>query len=163
MLKPQVFPNLPVLLVDANPYARRIVKGMLDHVGIRHVVDAPDGGEALQKLTLFKPGIIILDWDVPLLSAHDLLTILRDPEASTETGVPVIVMSAAPTRRVVEQAAEHGIHHLLRKPFAPKALWQRIAVFYECLEPVLDISAQVDTPLLPDRPVSTRPMMGLTQ
>lgn len=161
MHKTPVFPNLPVLLVDGNPYARRIVKGMLDHVGIRHVVDAPDGGDALQKLTLFKPSLIILDWDAPLLSAFDLLTILRDPEASTETGVPVIVMSAAPTRRVVEQAAEHGIHHLLRKPFAPKALWQRIALFYECLDAVVDISAQVDSPLLPDRPVTPRPALGL--
>ena len=150
MHKLPVFPNLPVLLVDGNSYSRRIVKGMLELAGIKHVIDAPDGGDALQKLTQFKPGLIILDWDAPMLSAYDLLTILRDPDASTETAVPVIVMAVAPTRRVVEQAAEHGIHHLLRKPFAPKALWQRIAVFYESLDPVVDVSPQVDTPLLPD-------------
>lgn len=151
MLKPPVFPNLPVLLVDDSSFARRIIRNMLEPVGIRHVIEAPDGAEALQRLTQFKPGLIVLDWNLPVLSAFDLLAILRDPSASTETAVPVIVVTASPTRRLIDQAARRDVQHVLRKPFGPKTLWQRIACFYDQLDPVLDVRTGLDAPLLPER------------
>jgi two-component system, chemotaxis family, chemotaxis protein CheY len=155
MLKPPVFPNLPVLLVDDSAFARRIIRNMLEPVGIRHIIEAPDGAEALQRLTQFKPGLIVLDWHLPVLSAFDLLSILRDPGSSTETAVPVIVVTAAPTRRVIDQAAQRDVTHVLRKPFGPKTLWQRISCFYDQLEPVVDVRAGLDTPLLPERGTRT--------
>jgi DNA-binding response OmpR family regulator len=59
------------------------------------------------------------------------LDVLRDPKASSETDVPVIVMSASPTRRLINEAGERNVRHVLKKPFAPKALWQRIATFFD--------------------------------
>ncbi len=66
-----------------------------------------------------------------MLGAKGVLDILRDPKASSETDVPVIVMSASPTRRLVNDAAERNVKHVLKKPFAPKALWQRIATYFD--------------------------------
>lgn len=151
MPKPPVFPNLPVLLVDDSSFARRIIRNMLEPVGIRHIIEAPDGAEALQRLTQFKPGLIVLDWNLPVLSAYDLLAILRDPGASTETAVPVIVVTASPTRRLIDQAARRDVQHVLRKPFGPKMLWQRISCFYDQLDPVLDVRSGLDAPLLPEK------------
>jgi two-component system chemotaxis response regulator CheY len=151
MLKPPVFPNFPVLLVDDSAFARRIIRNMLEPVGIRHIIEAPDGAEALQRLTQFKPGLIVLDWNLPVLSAFDLLAILRDPGASTETHVPVIVVTAAPTRRLIDQAAERDVVHVLRKPFGPKLLWQRIACFYDELDPDAELAVGLETPLLPEK------------
>jgi CheY-like chemotaxis protein len=161
MLKPQsscdtpVFPNLPVLLVDDSPFARRILRSMLEPVGIRQIIEANDGEEALDRLSKIKPSLIILDWNLPKMSAFQLLEILRDPRASTETAVPVIVVTAAPTKRVIEEAALREVVHVLRKPFAPKVLWQRIACFFKQLDPVLDIREGMDAPLLPSRKVRT--------
>jgi two-component system, chemotaxis family, chemotaxis protein CheY len=154
MHKPPAFPNLPVLVVDDSPFARRIIRGMLEPVGIRHVIEAPDGAEALQRLTQFKPGLIVLDWNLPVLSAYDLLSVLRDPSRSAETAIPVIVVTSAPTRGVIEKAAQRDVIHVLRKPFAPKALWQRIACFYNQLEPVIDVRAGLEQPLL----IESRPV-----
>ncbi len=131
MFKTPVFPNLPVLVVDDSPFARKIVRSMLEPVGIRQVVEAGDGGDALQRLAQFKPSLIILDWNLPVLGAKGVLDVLRDPKASSETDVPVIVMSASPTRRLINDAAERNVRHVLKKPFAPKALWQRIATFFD--------------------------------
>lgn len=131
MFKTPVFPNLPVLVVDDSPFARKIVRSMLEPVGIRQVVEAADGGDALQRLSKFKPALIILDWNLPVLGAKGVLDVLRDPTASSETDVPVIVMSAWPTRRLVADAGVRNVRHVLKKPFAPKALWQRIATFFD--------------------------------
>jgi two-component system, chemotaxis family, chemotaxis protein CheY len=154
MHKPPVFPNLPVLVVDDSPFARKIIRSMLEPVGIRHVIEAPDGAEALHRLTQFKPGLIVLDWNLPVLSAYDLLSVLRDPSRSAETTIPVIVVTSSPTRGVIEKAAQRDVIHVLRKPFAPKALWQRIACFYSRLDPVVDVRAGLESPLL----VESRPL-----
>ena len=45
----------------------------------------------------------------------------------------------------------HHVVHVLRKPFAPKALWKRISCFFDELAPVVDIFAGGDAPLLASR------------
>ncbi|MHB2166364.1 response regulator [Alsobacter sp. R-9] len=131
MFKTPVFPNVPVLVVDDSPFARRILRSMLEPVGIRQIYEASDGGDALQRLAQFKPALIILDWNLPVLNAKGVLDVLRDPKTSSETDVPVIVMSASPTRRIINEASERNVKHVLKKPFAPKALWQRMATFFD--------------------------------
>lgn len=131
MLKAPVFPNVPVLLVDDSAFARRILRGMLETVGMRHVIEAQDGGDALDRLSKFKPSLIILDWTLPVLGAKEVLDVLRDPRASTETHIPVIVMTGHPTRRMVNEAAKRQVKHVLKKPFGPKVLWQRLATFFD--------------------------------
>ncbi|MFO1152015.1 MAG: response regulator [Alsobacter sp.] len=159
MHKQPVFPNLPVLVVDDSPFARKIIRSMLEPVGIRQIIEAPDGAEALQRLTQFRPGLIVLDWNLPVFSAFDLLSVLRDPARSAETAIPVIVVTSAPTRGVIERAAQRDVIHVLRKPFAPKALWQRIACFYNQLDPVIDVRAGLEQPLLVEsRPAAPAPL-----
>lgn len=131
MFKTPVFPNLPVLVVDDSPFARRTIRGMLETVGMRHVVEAGDGNDALVRLSQFKPAMIILDWNLPIVDAAGVLDVLRDPRASTETTIPVIVMTASPTRRLINEALKREVRHVLKKPFGPKMLWQRISTFFD--------------------------------
>lgn len=131
MFKTPVFPNLPVLVVDDSPFARRTIRGMLETVGMRHVIEATDGNDALLRLSQFKPALIVLDWNLPILDAAGVLDVLRDPRASTETSIPVIVMTASPTRRLINEASKREVRHVLKKPFGPKMLWQRIATFFD--------------------------------
>jgi CheY-like chemotaxis protein len=163
MLKPPAFPNLPVLLIDDSAFARRILRSMLEPVGLRQVIEAGDAEEALKRLSKVKPSLILLDWNLPTMSARDLLAILRDPARSTDPGVPVIVVTARPTMRVIEDAARSRVVHVLRKPFAPKTLWGRIGCFLSELEPVVDIRSGLEAPLLarsgPSRPDSLGSML----
>ena len=136
MFKNPVFPNVPVLLVEESVFVRRTVRGMLEQSGLRHVIEADDGTDALTRLTQFKPAMILLDWEISGVPAAQILALLRDPNRSTETCVPVIIMSATPTRKLVDIAAESNVRHILRKPVSPKALWQRIADFIPTIEAV---------------------------
>jgi two-component system chemotaxis response regulator CheY len=146
MFKTPSFPNIPVLLVDDSAFVRRMVRGMLEPVNLRYVIECRDGAEALLRLTQFRPGLIIIDWNLPILSAIDVLDVLRDPSRSNDADVPIIVMTSTPTQRTLAQAAARKVKTVLKKPFAPKALWQRIEHFYAADAP--QIAANDGTGLL---------------
>ena len=50
MIATPTFPDLSALVVDESLYIRRIVRDMLMRVGIKRVLEAPDGAEALGVL-----------------------------------------------------------------------------------------------------------------
>jgi CheY-like chemotaxis protein len=131
MIKAPLYSSVTVLVADESPFVRRIVRNMLLSVGMRHVVEASTGYEALERLGEIKPGLIIMQWELPEFSTVEILDILRDPSRVRETSVPVIVTTERPTRRVVDSAAERQVHHVLRKPFSPKMLWERIGHFFD--------------------------------
>ncbi len=50
MIATPTFPDLAALVVDESLYIRRILRDMLTRVGIKRVLEAPDGAEALGVL-----------------------------------------------------------------------------------------------------------------
>jgi two-component system chemotaxis response regulator CheY len=127
VIRTPVFPNVPVLLLDENAFVRRTIRGMLEQANMRQVVEAADVREAIFLLTRMKPGLIVMDWE-PRSAA--LLEMLRDPRRSTQTSLPVIAITSYPTAKMIDAAIGQNVAFVLRKPFGPKHLWQRIARFF---------------------------------
>ncbi|MFZ4531850.1 MAG: response regulator [Alsobacter sp.] len=121
------FVDVPALVVDDSGFVRTQVRDMLAQVGLKSVTSVGDVQSALVALHRFSPRIILLDWYLPDHNASTLLHVLRDPGTSAYPDVPVVLMSGLPTRQLVDEAAGFGIVHLLRKPFSPRQLWQRLA------------------------------------
>ena len=126
MLTTPVFPDLAALVADDSLYLRRILRDMLMRVGIKRVLEAPDGREALGILGDSKPDIVILDWDLGVLSGEEFVRLTRTPATSPAPTVPIILMMARPRRYNVERAAELGVNEIVAKPFSPKVLWARL-------------------------------------
>jgi len=121
------FVNVPALVVEDSGFVRMLVRDMLAQVGLRTVTSVGDVQSALAALHRFSPRFILLDWYLPDRDASQLLQVLRDPATSAFPDVPVVLISGLPTRELVDDAAGYGIVHLLRKPFSPRQLWQRLA------------------------------------
>lgn len=126
MIATPVFPDLAALVVDESLYSRRIVRDMLTRVGIKRVLEAPDGAEALGALGESKPDLVILDWDLAILSGEEFLRLTRTPATSPAPTVPIILMLSKPRRYVVDRALALGVNEIVAKPFSPKALWSRL-------------------------------------
>jgi two-component system, chemotaxis family, chemotaxis protein CheY len=126
MIATPTFPDLAALVVDESLYIRRILRDMLARVGIKRVQEAPDGAEALGVLGESKPDLVILDWDLAILSGEEFIRLTRTPTTSPAPTVPIILMLSRPTRYVVDRAIALGVNEIIAKPFSPKVLWSRL-------------------------------------
>jgi len=138
-MKPH-FVDVPALVVEDSGFVRMLVRDMLGQVGLRSVTSVGDVQSALSALHRFSPRFILLDWYLPDHNASQLLHVLRDPGTSAYPNVPVVLISGLPTRQLVDDAAAFGIVHLLRKPFSPRQLWQRLAAIP--LQSVGDVASE---------------------
>jgi PleD family two-component response regulator len=126
MIATPTFPDLAALVVDESLYMRRILRDMLTRVGIKRVLEAPDGAEALGVLAESKPDLVILDWDLAILSGEEFIRLTRTPTTSPAPSIPMILMVSKPRRYVVDRAMSLGVNEIIAKPFSPKILWSRL-------------------------------------
>lgn len=105
---------------------RSIVRTILMGFGTRQIIEAADGADGLEKLDSFNPDIVILDWEMPVLSGGEMVNLIRRP-GYRHAYVPIILLTAHTERSRIMEARDMGVHEVLRKPVSPKALYQRIA------------------------------------
>lgn len=120
------FPDLAALVADESQYIRRILRDMLMRVGIRRVLEAPDGAEAIGVLGESKPDLVILDWDLGILSGEEFVRLTRASATSPSPTIPIILMLSKPRRSAVDRAMALGVNEIIAKPFSPKVLWSRL-------------------------------------
>jgi two-component system chemotaxis response regulator CheY len=95
-----------VLLVDDSGLARRSMRAMLESDGFE-VVEAEDGIAALERYFLEKPDAVLLDLVMKGMYGLDVLTKLRELDATAR----VIVVSAdvqSSSHQLVEAAGANG-------------------------------------------------------
>src|SRR5580693_6487891 len=65
--------SLTVLVVDDNQYMRKMIRNLLVNCGIKDIYEANDGIAALDAIRSIAPDVVILDWEMPLLSGAELV------------------------------------------------------------------------------------------
>ena len=100
-----------VLIIEDDPVTREVIAHTLSD----YTVDAVnDGVSGLAKLISFKPDLVVLDLDLPIIDGFKILEHIR-----LSLNVPVIIVSGSRVRatdRVL--AAELGADYYLTKPFS---------------------------------------------
>jgi two-component system chemotaxis response regulator CheY len=106
-----------VLIVDDDPFIRKLIATTLEDVAGFDLHEAADGLQALEVARRERPTLVFLDVDMPELNGIEACRRLRADEA---TGEPTIVMlTAAHGDSVERQAEEAGADLFLTKPFSP--------------------------------------------
>jgi two-component system, chemotaxis family, chemotaxis protein CheY len=120
------FPDILVLVAEPSVHMRRIIREVLTRSGIRRLLEASDGAEAIEMFATAIPDLVIVDWDMPMLSGEEFIRLARNPHTSPSAKVPILMVLSNPQRHIVEKSISLGVSDLLVKPFSPKALWQRM-------------------------------------
>jgi CheY-like chemotaxis protein len=106
-----------VLVVDDDPFIRKLVTTTLEDVSDVDLNQAGDGVEALEIARRKCPALVFLDLDMPRMDGIETCRRLR---ADPLTSSAVIVMVTAAHGDDVEQRAEiAGADLFLTKPFSP--------------------------------------------
>jgi DNA-binding response OmpR family regulator len=115
-------PDLVVLVAEPSVHMRRIVREILLRAGIKRIIEA----DALGQYTTLVPDIVILEWDMPMLSGEDFIRLARTSPETNKRDTPIIVTLSNPQKTTVDMAIKLGIHDILAKPLSPKVLCTRM-------------------------------------
>jgi two-component system, chemotaxis family, chemotaxis protein CheY len=121
-----VIQSLCVLVVDDNQYMRKVVRTLLVNCGVKDIYEATDGIAALDSIRTVAPDVVILDWEMPLLSGPELVRIVRSPGVIPMPDVPIIMLTGHGERWRVVEAVRLGVNEYLTKPVSAKSLYDRL-------------------------------------
>ena len=108
-----------ILLVDDDPDQVEMYRYALEDVGFV-VVSATTGSEAVTRARALGPDVVVLDVRLPDMSGWDVCKVLKtDPSTGN---IPVIVLTAAATSTLADDAANAGCAAYLLKPCYPDQL-----------------------------------------
>jgi two-component system chemotaxis response regulator CheY len=105
-----------VLIVDDDPFIRRLVTTTLQDVQGFELVEAVDGQDAVEVAGERPPAIVILDVDMPRLDGIAACARLRAGAGARAT---IVMLTAAGGKDVERRAREAGADLFLTKPFSP--------------------------------------------
>jgi DNA-binding NtrC family response regulator len=100
-----------VLIVEDDAAARVGMEQLIRSWGFS-VEAASDGDEALEKVTAFRPGIVLTDLVMPKMSGLELLRALKEQGEHTTT----VILTAQGTVETAVEAIKQGAYDYLTKP-----------------------------------------------
>jgi CheY-like chemotaxis protein len=105
-----------ILAVDDEPDVLFLLRVIFERAGHR-VVEAPNGGKALEAIDEAKPDVVVTDLMMPVMDGRELIENLRaNPETAT---IPIVMLTANPT-------GVAGADAIMRKPFSNIEIVERV-------------------------------------
>jgi len=120
-----------ILLADDDPDIVEVISMLLEDEGYELVV-AKDGAEALEKIKLENPDLIILDLLMPHVDGFEVFNMLRDERYERWSKIPVIILTSvreevSNRRYELETGVKMNYASYMEKPVEPDELLDTIA------------------------------------
>jgi len=109
-----------VLVVDDDPFIRKLVATTLEDVSDFDLHEASDGIQAIEVAEREQPTIVFLDVDMPRMDGIATCRALRaNPLTSAAT---IVILTATHGSGIEAEAEDAGADLFLTKPFSPLEL-----------------------------------------
>jgi len=118
-----------ILVVDDEPRMVQLIGMNLKLEGFE-VISAPDGFQALEKVTREMPDMVLLDIMMPDMDGFETLKRIREISS-----VPVIFLSVKGEESDRVRGLDLGADDYITKPFSPRELVSRIKAVLRRVEP----------------------------
>lgn len=112
-----------ILIVDDEPFNLDLLEQELDEQNYT-IERANDGAEALDKVPVFQPDLILLDYMMPKMNGLEVLRRLR--EDALYKSIPVILLTAKATQEDKVRGLDAGADDYVIKPFDSFELLARV-------------------------------------
>jgi two-component system, chemotaxis family, chemotaxis protein CheY len=113
------------LVVDDSKVIRKVARHILETLDFR-VTEAGDGQEALDSCMASIPDVILLDWNMPVMSGMDFLRALRDSHIANK---PKVVFCTTENGMAhIRAAIEAGADEYVMKPFDRETLESKLQI-----------------------------------
>jgi two-component system chemotaxis response regulator CheY len=109
--------RLRILLVDDSAAARAHMRGVLTGLGVRQIVEAPDGADAVGLLPKQTFDVVVTDYTMPRLDGRGLIDFIRHQSATP--ALPVIVVTTETDPAKLDAVRRLGVSAICDKKFSP--------------------------------------------
>ncbi|GJL57174.1 MAG: two-component system response regulator [Nitrospirales bacterium] len=126
--------GMRVLVVDDMSTMRRIVKNVLRQIGFSDIVEAENGQDALTKLKAGGFGLVVSDWNMPVMQGIELLRAIR-ADADLKT-LPFLMVTAEAQKENLIEAVQAGVSNYVVKPFTAEVLQGKLEKVFSNVQSV---------------------------
>lgn len=113
------------LVVDDSKVIRKVARHILETLDFT-VSEAGDGQEALDSCIASPPDVVLLDWNMPVMSGMDFLRALRDTQLGSR---PKVVFCTTENGMAhIRAAIEAGADEYVMKPFDRDTLHSKLQI-----------------------------------
>lgn len=124
--------GIKVLVVDDMSTMRRIVKNVLRQIGFSDIIEAENGQDALTKLKAGGFGLVVSDWNMPVMQGIELLRAVRaDAELKT---LPFLMVTAEAQKENLIEAVQAGVSNYVVKPFTAEVLQGKLEKIFATVQ-----------------------------
>ena len=117
---------LQILIVEDNEHMRAILLAMLRSLGVQHVREASEGGEALDILSGWPADLAIVDFRMTPMDGLAFARKVRG-QGSPNRNLPIMMLTGHSEASRVAEARDAGVNEFLAKPVSPRMLVQRLS------------------------------------
>ncbi len=117
--------DLRVMIIDDQRTMRSIVRKLLADIGIRDIVEAENGDEALELLSeagSTAPDLIICDLHMDKMDGLELVNRLRRGKGTISKDTPVIILTGDSDKLLQDVSRQVGATKVLTKPVSSQEL-----------------------------------------
>jgi len=102
------------MVVDDSVSIRQVVSRLMEDQGWK-VTAAKDGIDALERLRVFRPDLIVLDIEMPRMNGYEFLSALRAESAYKD--IPVVMLTSRTAAKHRDKAIALGARGFIVKPY----------------------------------------------
>ena len=116
-----------VLVVDDSKAIFMMVTQMLEEKGHKSIW-AEHGEDAVKKISENEIDLILLDWNMPIMTGPEFLQKNKDESL---TSVPIVMMTTENKPDHIKKALELGAVEYIMKPFTSDILFDKIELVFD--------------------------------
>jgi two-component system chemotaxis response regulator CheY len=102
------------LIVDDSRVVRKIARKILEELGFE-CTEAEDGQKALESCLLQMPEVVLLDWNMPVMTGIEFLHKLR--QSPNGAAPKVVLCTTENSFSFIQEALGAGANEYIMKPF----------------------------------------------
>jgi CheY-like chemotaxis protein len=124
----------PILIVDDNPEEHRLLKVVMEHLGVKNqLISFENGEQALHYLMNVEeaPFIILCDMDMPVMNGLELCQRIFENQFLRKKSIPFIFRTGSANVPAIARAYEMTVQGVFQKPHDYHTLEEQISTILQ--------------------------------
>ncbi len=117
--------DMKILIVDDSQSMLRIIRKFFENNGFRHILEATNGIEALERIQNENAfHLIVSDLNMPRMNGFELLKITKKDNRTKD--IPFVMLTVEAIQRTMNTAIDMGVDSYIVKPVTEKIFMDEI-------------------------------------